>query len=303
MSVITTGNHPRALWPGIHAHFGRVYNQHPLECEQIFDVKKSKMKYEEVDRITGFGLAPVKTEGAATAYTSESAAGTTRYTHIAYSLGYIVTKEELADNLYSAVSQTRAGALAFSLRTTKEIVAANVLNRAFSSSYTGGDGKELCATDHPSNAGNQSNELSTPADLSESSLEDLLIQIMEAKNYEGHQIGVRGQKLIVPPALAFDAERLVKSTLRPGTDYNDVNAHQSMGMLPGGVVVNHYLTDSDAWFIKTNAPEGMTMFMRQPYEFTKDKDFDTDNAKAKAYERYSVGWSDWLGCFGSAGGS
>lgn len=304
MSVISTGNHPKSKWPGIHAHFGRSYGQHPLECEQIFDVKDaSSMKYEEDVRITGFGLAPQKPETQSTTYTSEAEAGTTRYTHIAYSLGYIVSKEELDDNLYEKVSMTRAEALAFSMRTTKETVSANILNRGFNASYTGGDAKELFATDHPSNVGSQSNELAVAADLAEASLEDLLIQIMEAKNYEGLQIPLRAKKLIVPPALAFDAERIVKSTLRSGTDFNDLNALKNMGLIPGGVVINHYLTDDDAFFLTTDAPNGLTMFMRKSYEFTKDNDFDTDNAKAKAYERFSVGWSDWLGAFGSPGAS
>lgn len=306
---ITSGNHPKSSWPGIHAHFGREYNKHPLECTQIFNVQKSNMSREEDVRITGFGLAPVKPEGSSTTYTSESQGDTTTYTHTAYSLGYIVTKEELDDNLYAKVSKTRSAALAFSMRTTKEIIGANILNRGFNSSYTGGDGKELFATDHPSLAGNQSNELATPADLSEAALEDMLIDIMEAKNYNGLQIALRGECLIVPPSLAFEAQRILRSTLSTtagGTGdgtfaKNDINAMRSMGLLPKGYIVNHYLTDSDAWFIKTDAPNGLTCFMRKGYEFTRDNDFDTDSAKAKAYERYSFGWSDWLGAFGTAG--
>ena len=299
--VISTGNHPKLLWPGVAATFGQEYKKHPLECEHLFDVKMSKKAHEEDVRITGFGLAPVKAEGGSTTYTSDTQADVTRYTNVAYSLGFIVTREEMDDNLYDVVGTRRAAGLAFSMRTTKEIVSANVLNRGFNAAYVGGDGKELFATDHPSNAGNQSNALAIAADLSEASLEDLLIQIMSATNYEGLQIAIRGEKLIVPPAEAFNAERILKSALRSGTDFNDLNAIRSMGLLPGGYVVNHYLTDADAWFIKTDAPNGMTMFKRTGMEFTKDNDFDTSNAKAKAYERYSVGWSDWLGAFGSAG--
>ena len=299
--TITTGNHPALLWPGVHATFGRSYNEHGMECTQIFTVKKSKRAYEEVVRLTGFGLAPQKAEGGSTSYTDMSQADTTRFTNVAYSLGSIVTREAIADNLYEDVGKQNSEALGFSMRTTKEIVSANVLNRGFNSSYVGGDGKELFATDHPSNVGNQSNELTVAADFSEASLEDLIIQIMEAKNYEGLQIAVRPIQLIIPPALSFDAERVLKSTLRSGTDHNDLNAVRSMGLLPKGATVNHYLTDDDAWFIKTDVPNGLTMFERQGIEYTKDNDFDTGNAKSKAYERYSVGWSDWLGCFGSPG--
>ena len=299
--VTSTGNHPAALWPGVEAMFGRSYNEHAMECTQIFTVKGSKKAYEEVVRVTGTGLAPVKAEGDSTSYTDTSQADTTRYTNVAYSLGTIVTREAIADNLYEDVGKANAEALGFSMRTTKEVVSANVLNRGFNASYVGGDGKELFATDHPSAVGNQSNELAVAADFSEASLEDMLTNIMEAKNYEGLQIAIRGERLIVPPSLAFDAERVLKSTLRSGSDFNDVNAVRSMGLLPQGYIVNHYLTDSDAWFIKTDVPNGLTMFKRQGIEFTRDNDFDTGNAKAKAYERYAVGWSDWLGCFGTPG--
>lgn len=299
--VITSGNHPKALWPGVNAFFGQEYKKHPLECEQMFDVKSSRKAYEEDVRVTGFGLAPVKSEGGSTTYTSDTQADVTRYTNVAYSLGYIVTREEMDDNLYEVVSRRRAAGLAFSMRTTKETVGANVLNRGFNSSFVGGDGQALFSAAHPSNAGAQSNLLTVAADLSEASLEALLIQIMNATNYEGLQIAIRGESLIVPPALAFEAERILKSTLRSGTDFNDVNAIRNMGLLPKGVVINHYLTDADAWFIKTDAPNGLTMFKRTAMEFTKDNDFDTSNAKAKAYERYSFGWSDWLGAFGTPG--
>lgn len=309
--VTTTGNHPSLLWPGIHATFGRSYNEHGMECAQIFTTKTSRRAYEEVVRLTGFGLAPMKSEGQSTSYTDMSEADTTRYTNVAYGLGAITTREAIDDNLYEDVTKANSEALGFSMRTTKEIVGANVLNRGFNSSYVGGDGKELFATDHPSNVGNQSNELAVAADFSEASLEDLLIQIMEAKNYEGLQIAVRGVKLIVPPSLAFEVERVMKSSLSTtagGTGdgtfaKNDVNAVRNMGLLPQGYAVNHYLTDNDAWFIKTDIPNGLTCFKRTPIEFKRDNDFDTGNAKVKAYERYSFGWSDWLGVFGSPGAS
>lgn len=299
--AISTGNHPKALWPGVHKFVMGEYDEHPTEYTEIFDMEKSKMAYEEDVEMTGFGLAQRKGEAASTAYDSHSQGFTQRYTHVAYSLGYIVTREEQDDNLYSSKSFKRGKMLAFSFRTTKEIVAANILNRGFNSAYVGGDGTELFATAHDTLSGNQSNALATPADLSEAALEDVLIQINEAKNSRGLQIALRGEKLIVSPSDSFNAERIMKSTLRTGTDHNDINAIKSMGLLPGGICVNHYLTDADAWFVKTSAPNGLTGFQRTPFEFKKDNDFDTDNAKAKGYERYSFGWSDWRGVYGSAG--
>ncbi len=302
MSVITTGAHPKALWPGVRKFVMGEYTSQPEVYSKIFDMKSSSMAYEEDVEVTGFGLAKVKAEGASTTYDTHQQGFVKRYTHVAFSLGYIVTREELDDNQYKSKSFKRGKMLAFSFRTTKEIVATNVLNRAFLSAYAGGDGKELLATDHPTLAGNQSNELAIPADLSEAALEDLLTQIMEAKNSRGMQIAIRGQKLIVPPALAFNAERIMKTTLQPGTANNDVNAIRSMGLLPGGVVVNPYLTASDsAWFVKTDVPDGLLGFNRTSFEFTQDNDFDTENAKAKGYERYVFGWTDWRGMYGSAG--
>ncbi len=299
--VITTGNHPKALWPGMRAFWGRQYSEHPQEWSQIFDTESSEKAYEEDAEVTGFGLAPIKTQGGAVSYDTETQGQTKRYTHVTYALGYIVTRDEMDDNLYEVVSKRRIKALAFSIRQTEEIVGANVLNRAFNSSYTGGDSKELCATDHPTVDGTQSNELATAADLSEASLEDLIIQIMEAKNSRGLRISLMPKKLIVPPALAFDAERIINSSLQSGTANNDLNAVKSMGLIKGGAVVNHYLTDSDAWFLQTNAPNGLTRFNRRATEFRQDNDFDTENAKAKSSVRFSVGWTDWRGMFGTPG--
>lgn len=301
MSVITTGSHPKALWPGVKAWWGVSYDKHPKQWSMIFDEKTSDKSYEEEVEATGFGLAPVKSEGAAVSYTSHTQGAVTRYTNVAYALGFIVTKEEMDDNQYEKLAKSRTESLAFSMATTKEIVHANVLNRGFNSSYTFGDGKELLATDHPVTGGTQSNELAVAADFSEASLEDLLIMINTAKNATGLQIALKGQKLIIPPQLMFDAERVLKSTLRSGTADNDTNAVKNMGLLPGGVVVNHYLTDEDAWFVKTNAPHGLTHFKRKAIEFSRDSDFDTENAKAKAYERYSCGATDWRGIYGTAG--
>lgn len=299
--IITTGNHPKALWPGMHAFWGRMYAEHPVEYDKVFDMETSSKNYEEDTEVTGFGLAPVKTQGGSVAYDSETQGPTTRYTHVAYGLGYIVTREERDDNLYEVVSKRRIKALAFSMRQTHEITTANIFNRAFNASYVGGDGKEMIATDHPTLNGTQSNELAVAADLSEASLEDLLIQIMNAANSRGHRIALMGKKLIVPPALAFTAQRIVKSDLQNDTANNAINAIRSMGLLPEGIMVWHYLTDADAWFVKTNAPNGLTHFQRTSIEFTRDNDFDTDNAKAKAYERYRAGWTDWRSIYGSPG--
>ena len=301
MSVITTGSNPKLLFPGVHKTFGQEYNKHPLECDQMFDMNTSSKAYEEDVRVTGFGLAPVKAEGASTSYTSSQQADTTRYTNVAYSLGFIVSREEVDDNLYKEVGRRRATSLAFSMKTTKEVVGANIFNRAFNAAFVGGDGVEMCSAAHPSAAGNQSNELAVAADLSEASVETMLIQIMNATNYEGLQIALRGMKLLVAPNEAFNAERILKSNLRSGTDFNDVNAIKSMGLLPQGYMVNHYFTDADAWFIKTDAPSGLQGFNRTGLELEKDGDFDTGNRKHKAYERYAFGWTDWLGVYGSPG--
>ena len=300
MAVITTGSHPKALWPGVYAWFGAKYDEHPQEYTKLFDIKSSSKNYEELVEQTGFGLAPVKAEGSSTAYDSHAQGVTARGTNVAYSLGYIVTREELADNLYKDVSMQRAASLAFSMAQTRENVGANIYNRAFNSSYTGGDAKELCATDHPSLAGNQSNELATAADLSEASIEDLTIQIMDAVNSKGLKISLQPKSLIVPTALVYDAQRILKSVQQSGTANNDVNAINSLNVIPE-VHVNHYLTDSDAWFIRTNAPSGLCWFDREPVQFTKDEDFDTDNAKAKAYMRFIPFWGDWRGLYGTPG--
>lgn len=301
MAVITTGAHPKALWPGVHAWFGLAYNKHPSEWDQIFDVKDSTKNYEEDVEATGFGLAPIVPQGEALSYDSHAQGYTKRYTPVKYGLGYIVTEEEEDDNQYEKLAKGRAEALAFSMRTSKEIVHANILDRATDSNYVGGDGKELLATDHPSLAGAWSNELSPGADFSEAALEDLLILIGRAKNARGLQIGLRPTKLIGPVDLQFEFQRVLKSELRVGTGDNDINAVKSMGLLPGGFMVNHYLTDTDQWFVKTDAPNGLTHFRRKALVFAKDSDFDTANKKHKATERYVPGWTDPRAIFGSSG--
>jgi hypothetical protein len=301
MGVIYTSNHPKALWPGVKAWFGRMYDEHVEEYSKIFDRDSSTRAYEERVELTGFGLAPIKNQGGSISYDSETQGITSRLTNVTYALGYVVTMEELQDNLYEMVSKRRSKALAFSMRQTKETVAANILNRGFNGDYTGGDGKELLATDHPTLDGTQSNELTVAADLSEAALEDLMIQIMQAKNSRGLRIALKGEKLIVPPALFYEANRILKSALQNDTANNAVNALKATNALPGGIVLNHYLTDSDAWFIKTNCPEGLIYQERMPMEFEQDNDFDTKNAKAAAVERYAFGWVDWRSIYGSPG--
>jgi len=298
---ISTGNHPKLLWPGIVDIWGRTYNSHGEQCKDLFDVVQSQKAYEEIVEVTGFGVAPVKSEGASTVYDTETQGTVTRATHVAYSLGYIVTKEEMDDNQYLEVSGTRAKANAFSMYTTKETVAANVYNRAFNSSYTFGDGKEILATDHPTLSGDQSNELSTAADLSEASLEDLLIQIMNAKNSRGLRISLSPRTLHVAPGNYFNAKRILDSSLQNDTANNAINVIRNSGAIPGGLKVNNYFTDADAWFVRTDAPSGMTMFERKPIEFTQDNDFDTDNAKAKSYMRFSLTVGDFRALYGSPG--
>lgn len=304
--TITTGAHPKALWPGVHDWFGASYAEYPEEYPELFSFDNSSMNYEEDVEQTGFGLANVKNEGASISFDTESQGYTKRYRHVAYALGYICTYEEKMDNLYEKVSKRRARKLAFSMRQTKEIVGANVYNRAFNASYTGGDGVSLGNSAHPTfGAGTQSNILSTAADLSEASLESMLIQIAQAKNSRGLTIALRGQKLIIPVNLMFEAERILKSQLRVDTANNDINAVRNMGLLPQGITVNHYLTDTDAWFIRTDCPNGLMFFDRDHGRgaplFDQDNDFDTKNAKAAAYMRFSVGWTDWRDLFATPG--
>jgi hypothetical protein len=296
--IITTGNHPKALWPGMHAFFGLSYNEHPEQWREVFDIEKSSKNYEEDTLGTGFGLASVKEQGASIAYDSENQGYTKRYTHVVFGLGYIVTEEEMEDNQYEVLSRRRIKRLAFSMRQTKEVVHALILDRATSSSFTGGDGKELLATDHPTLAGNQSNELATAADFSEAALEDIMIQIGLAKNERGLQIALRGSKLIHPVNLQFDVNRVLKSELTPDTANNAINVVRLVGLKP---VVNNYLTDTDQWFVKTDCPNGMTHFERRPLKFQTDDDFDTANAKAKATMRWIAGWTDWRSMYGSPG--
>ena len=303
MSVINTGSIAKLLRPGLNAIWGKEYTEHSKEYVDLFDNESSEKAYEEDLLLPGFGLAPIKEQGAGVAYDSTSQGLTTRYTHTAYALGFIITHEAIADNLYEkkAVAGTRD--LAFSFRQTKENVAANVYNRAHTSGYTGADGVVLCSTAHPTLAGNQSNRLTTAADISEASLEDLCIQIMNATNERGLRISLMPKSLIVPTALAFEATRILKSQGQNDTANNAINALRSMGLFPDGVKVNHYFTDADAFFVRTNAPNGMKHFEREAATFAQDEDFDTSNLKYKGYKRDSFGWTDFRGVYSGGGGA
>lgn len=301
MAVINTGNAAKLLWPGLNAVWGRDYEEHPKEWTDLVDTETSDMAYEEEVEMTGFGLAAVKQQGAPVIYDTENQQTVTRYTHINYGLGFVVTEEEVEDNLYEKKGLTRAQALAFSMRQTKENVVANMYNRAFNSSYTGGDGQPLISTAHPSLTGSQSNTLAVAADLSEAALESLAIQIMNATNNRGLKIGLMAESLHIPTSLAFEAHRILKSINQSGTANNDVNALRSMGLFPGGIKVNHYFNAPTDYFIRTNVPQGLKVFQRKTASFAQDGDFDTGNLKYKANERYSQGWSDWRALFGVVG--
>jgi len=300
--IITTASHPKALWPGVKAWWGQVYNEHKEEYTDLFDKDSSMQNYEEDVQLTGFGLAPRKSEGAGVSYDSEIQGFTTRYTHIAYALGYIVTKEEMDDNLYEKVSKRRAASLAMGFRQTKETVAANIYNRAFNTTYLGGDGKALCVTDHPNTTGGTwANAPTTPADLSEASLEDAVIAVMGFTNDRGLLINVMPKSLHIARQEFYNAQRILKSVYQPGTANNDINVLQATNAFPGGVKMNHYFTSSRAWFIRTNVQDGMKYYERVGIQFDQDNDFDTMNVKAKGYERYSFGWTDPKAIYGVNG--
>lgn len=308
MAVITTGNHPKALWPGVYDFFGTEYKKFDKEYTALFRVVSSEKNFEEVVKTHGFGLAPVKNEGTSVSYTDHSQLWVKRGTHVAYAYGFRVTKEEMDDNLYQSKAFDRAAILAESMRQTVETVAAQVYNRADDSGYTGGDGKELIATDHPdAQGGTQQNELTTAADLSEASLEDLLILVETALDDVNLKIRLMPNMLLVHPNEGFNAERILKSTLQNDTANNAVNAVRSRGLLPGGYKVCHYFTDQDQWFVKMregNVRSGMLMFTRKGFptpEFERDNDFDTKDAKASAYMRFVPIWGDWRDVYGSPG--
>lgn len=300
--VITTASHPKALWPGVKAWWGQVYAEHVEEYTDLFDKDSSSQNYEEDVQLTGFGLAPRKAEGSGVVYDSEVQGFTTRYTHVAYALGYVVTKEELDDNLYENVSKRRSAALAMSFRQTKENVAANVYNRAFTAGYVGGDGATLASTAHPNTSGGTwANRPSVDVDLSEAALEDAMIAIMGFQNDRGLLINVMPRSLIIARNEWYNANRILKSVYTPGSANNDVNVLKATNALPEGIKMNHYLTSPRAWFLRTNIQNGMKYYERTGISFDQDNDFDTMNAKAKGYERYSFGWTDPRAVYGVNG--
>lgn len=299
--IITTGSAPKSLWPGIEAWWGQNYNEHGQECKDLFEFRPSSKAYEEVVEVIGFGLAPIKEQGTSTQYADWKQGSVNRFTNTAYSLGFIVTYEEMHDNLYRELVMQRTARLGFSLRTTKEIVAANVYNRAFSGSFTFGDGVALISTAHPTDDGTQSNRLAVDADLSEQSLEDMVIQIANAKDSAGLQIALRPKSLHIPTQLQFVAERILGSVLQNDTANNAINALKAMGSVPDGWKMNHYFDDPDAWFIRTDATDGMIAYQREEMDYAEDNDFDTKNMKYAAYERWVPGVGDFRGIFGSPG--
>jgi len=292
----------KELVPGLHALFGLEYDRYDAEYEEIFETETSERAFEEEVMLTGFGEAPVKFEGSGVTYDTAQESFTARYTHETIALAFSLTEEAIEDNLYDTLSSRYTRALARSMMTTKNIKGANILNNAFSSSFVGGDGKELCATDHPT-VGNetQRNELTTASDLNETSLEQSLIDIAAFEDERGLKINAQARKLIIPTALQFVADRLLETPGRVGTSDNDINALRNMGMVPEGYTVNHYLTDTDAFFLTTDVPNGLKHFVRSPVTTSMEGDFETGNVRYKARERYSFGFSDWRGIFGSPG--
>ena len=292
----------KELEPGLNALFGMEYDRYDAQHAEIYDTESSDRAFEEEVMLVGFGNAQTKAEGAGVSFDSASEAFTARYNHETIALAFALTEEAMEDNLYDRLGARYTRALARSMSHTKQVKAAAILNNAFDSNFAGGDGKELCATDHPlAGGGTFRNELATAADLNETSLENSLIDISTFVDERNMIIALRGTKLIVPTQLQFVADRLLESTLRTGTADNDVNAINNMGMLPEGYVVNSFLTDPDAFFIKTDTPNGFKHFERTPMSTGMEADFDSGNMRFKARERYSFGFSDPRCVFGSPG--
>ena len=291
----------KELEPGLNALFGLEYKNYENQHAEIFDSESSDRAFEEEVMLGGFAQAAVKPEGSGVSYDQANESFTARYSHETIALAFSITEEAVEDNLYDSIAKRYTKALARSMANTKQIKAANVLNNGFDTA-NGGDGKALMADDHPTISGaNQRNELETSADLSETSLEQAMIDIAGFKDERGLKIAARGLKMIIPSALQFTAERILKSNQRVGTADNDINALSSKGMLPQGYVVNNFLTDDDAFFIKTDVPNGLKHFTRAAIKTAMEGDFDTGNMRYKARERYSFGFSDWRGIFGSPG--
>ncbi len=301
--IINTGSHPKLLWPGIYTTWGQIYDAHAKEYTDLYEIKTSDKAYEQAAQITPFGLAPVKAQGASVTYDGEIQGAITTYQHIAYALGYIVTYEELKDNLYKEVATRRAEANAFSMNQTIENVAAFIYNNAFATTYfTTGDGAALCSTSHVNATGGTfSNALSPAADLSEAALEDLTIQIMGTQNDTGQLINIMPESLHISRQEWYNANRILGSVLQSDSANNNINVLKATNAFPKGIKMNHYFTNAHPWFVRTNAPNGMTFFWRDEPMFDQDNDFDTKNAKAASYMRFSVGCTDPRGIFGSNG--
>jgi len=289
------------LEPGLNTLFGMEYKQYPEQWRQLFEVNTSEKAFEEDVLLEGFGAAPTKNEGGAISYDAAAEVWTARYVHEIIALAFSITEEAEEDGLYGSIAKRYVKALARAMQHTKEIKGANIFNNGFSATYTGGDGKELFATDHPTRSGDMSNELTTAADLNETSLEQLLINISDLKDERNVPVAAIGQCLVLPTALAFTGERLLASKLRTSTADNDINAINSAGYLPKGYKVIQRLTDSDAWFVPTDCPDGLKYFKRRAMKRGMEADFETGNVRYKVSERYIFGWTDWRGCFGSPG--
>ena len=293
----------KELVPGLNALFGLEYNRYQEEHKDVFAIENSERSFEEETKVTGFGPAPVKNEGAATSYDEAQESYTSRYTHETISLGFAITEEAFEDNLYDSLSKRYTKALARSMAHTKQVKGAAVLNNAFSASFPGGDGVALCATNHPLVMGGtvNANTPATPSDLNETSLEAAATTISLWLDDRGLLIAAKPRKLIIPAALVFTATRTLRSQYRPGTADNDINALYTNGTIPEGWFVNHWITDPKAWYIITDVPNGLKMFVRVPLQTKDDPDFDTGNLRYKARERYSFGYSDPLGIYGAPG--
>ena len=291
----------KELEPGLNALFGLEYDRYENQNAEIFETESSDRAFEEEVMLGGFANAAVKPEGQGIVYDDAQETYTARYTNETVALAFSLTEEAVEDNLYDKISTRYTKALARSMANTKQVKGSNVLNNSTTATYTGGDGVVLLSAAHPTLSGNQTNLLTTAADLNETSLEAALIQIAQMKDERGLKIALRGMKMILPVNLQFVAERLLNSAGRVGTADNDINAIKSMGMVPQGYVINNFLTDTDAWYVKTDAPNGLKHFNRAPIRTAMEGDFDTGNVRYKARERYSFGWSDWRGIFGTPG--
>ena len=301
MAVITTGNFAKALKPQVQAWFGDAYKDHPLMYPEYMKVVSSQDAFEEDVLLSGLGLGKIKPQGAAATFDDMSQGYTTRYDHVMYANGFVITREMMEDGKAPARAERFTRSLKRGMIQTLDVVAANVLNRAFNPSFVGGDGIELCATNHPTLAQDFRNELVTAADLSEASLEQSIIDMMDFRDNRGLRMLARPRKLVVPNSEAFNAERILKSSLRVSTAENDLNAIKNMGLIPEGILVNTYLTDSDAYFLITDVDDGLKFIERTPLRIEDDNDFDTFNAKFLASVRFDVGWTDPRGIFGSPG--